>query len=161
FLYFILRGQWRTVVAGALSVLAFGALTAALFGLDSYRYYFVAVVPRVASFRGLWANASLVGFWTKLFDPPPEYPRVVPLWPSKGAAWLGTFLSCSLIVMILALVVRRAKSLAERDLAFGLAVTAMLLVSPITWDHYLLLLLVPLAVTWVRLPESDAARIVF
>ena len=37
----------------------------------------------------------------------------------------------------------------------------MLLVSPITWDHYLLLLLVPIAVTWVRLPRSDTARIIF
>jgi hypothetical protein len=160
FLYFVFRGQWKSVIAGAISVLALGAFTAALFGVETFQYYFFTVVPRVAKFRGLWANASVVGFWTKLFDPPHEYPRVVPIWPNKGAAWLGIVLSCSVIVVILASAIRRAKSLPERDLAFGLAVTAMLMVSPITWDHYLLLLLVPLAVAWVRLPGSDTARIV-
>jgi hypothetical protein len=161
FLYFILRGQWKTVIVGTISVFLLTGFTAVLFGPEAYRYYFVVVLPRVAKFRGLWANASLVGFWVKLFDPPPEYPRVVPIWRSPAAARLGVIVSCSAVLAVLAWIVRRSKSLPEQDLAFGLAVTAMLLVSPITWEHYLLLLLVPIAVTWVRLPQSDAARILF
>jgi len=161
FLYFIIKGRWKTVIAGAASLFLLGGFTAALFGPEAYRYYFLVVLPRVAKFRGLWANASLVGFWVKLFDPPAEYPRVVPIWHSPAAARLGVVVSCSAILAILAWIVRRSKSLLEQDLAFGLAVTAMLLVSPITWDHYLLLLLVPIALTWVRLPQSDAARILF
>jgi hypothetical protein len=161
FLYFILRGRWKTVIAGAVSLFLLTGFTAALFGLEAYRYYFFDVLPRVAKFRGLWANASLVGFWVKLFDPPPEYPRVVPIWQSPVAARLGIAMSCSAILAVLAWIIRRARSLPERDLAFGLAVTAMLLVSPITWEHYLLLLLVPIALAWVRLPQSDVARILF
>jgi hypothetical protein len=161
FLYFIIRRRWRTVFAGAVSLLLLTGFTAALFGPEAYRYYFLAVLPRVAKFRGLWANASLVGFWVKLFDPPSEYPRVVPIWHSPAMARTGILVSCSAILAVLAWIVRRSKSLIEKDLAFGLAVTAMLLVSPITWDHYLLLLLAPIAVTWVRLPRSDAARIFF
>jgi Glycosyltransferase family 87 len=161
FLYFIMRGRWKTVIAGAVSLFLLAGFTAALFGPEAYRYYFLNVLPRVAKFRGLWANASLVGFWVKLFDPPSEYPRVVPIWHSPAAARLGILVSCSAILAVFAWIVRRSKSLVEQDLAFGLAVTAMLLVSPITWDHYLLLLLVPLAVTWVQLPQSDAARVLF
>jgi Glycosyltransferase family 87 len=161
FLYFMLRGRWKTVIAGAVSLLALIGFTVALFGPEAYRYYFLVVLPRVAKFRGLWANASLVGFWVKLFDPPPEYPRVVPICQSPAAARLGVLVSCSAILAVLAWIVRRSKSLPEQDLAFGLAVTAMLLVSPITWEHYLLLLLVPIALAWVRLPHSDAARILF
>jgi hypothetical protein len=161
FLYFALRSRWRTLAAGALSLVAVGSLASALFGLEAWQTYFIDILPRVAKFRGLWANASLVGLWTKLFDPPPEYPRVVPLWPCKSAAWLGILASCSTILVILARTIRSADSPAERDLSFGLAVTAMLLVSPITWDHYLLLLLIPLAVAWTRLPQTDGARIAF
>ena len=47
------------------------------------------------------------------------------------------------------------------DLTFALAVTAMLLVSPICWEHYLLMLLVPLAVVWVQLPATRLARTLF
>ena len=41
---------------------------------------------------------------------------------------------------------RRASTRDQRDLAFAMAATAMLLVSPITWDYSLPLLLVPLAI---------------
>jgi Glycosyltransferase family 87 len=46
----------------------------------------------------------------------------------------------------------------KNDLTFAMAVTAMLLVSPICWEHYLLLLLAPLAIVWVELPASRSAR---
>ncbi len=53
-------------------------------------------------------------------------------------------------------------SLGQRhDLTFALAVTAMLLVSPICWEHYLLLLLAPLAIVWMNLPASRFARTLF
>ena len=42
---------------------------AAVFGWGAYRDYWWDVLPRVAKFRGYWPNASLVGFWIKLFDP--------------------------------------------------------------------------------------------
>ena len=37
----------------------------------------------------------------------------------------------------------------------------MLLVSPICWEHYLLLLLAPLAIVWMNLPASRFARTLF
>ena len=37
----------------------------------------------------------------------------------------------------------------------------MLLVSPITWDHYFLLLLLPLALLWKNLPSSAPGRWTF
>jgi len=42
-----------------------------------------------------------------------------------------------------------------------LATIAMLLVSPISWDHYLLLLAPALAMSWIRLRASDCDRVVF
>jgi hypothetical protein len=54
---------------------------------------------------------------------------------------------------------RRHASVAQRgDLSFALAVTAMLLLSPICWAHYLLLMLVPLAIAWLQLPASRFLR---
>jgi hypothetical protein len=115
----------------------------------------------VAGFRGGWPNASLVGFWVKLFDPPLSEVQVEPLWRSPTIARVGILASCAAVLASLAWIVRRATTPGQRDLAFGLTLTAMLLVSPITWDHYLLLLLVPIAVTWAHLPRSTAARALF
>ncbi len=161
FFYFIMRKQWKVVIIGALTVILLTGLTAAVFGLESYRAYYKEVLPRVAGFRGNWLNASLMGFWVKLFDPPPNNRQVEPLWRSAVVARLGTVVCCTAVLITLALVVRRARTTIELDLAFGLSLTAMLLVSPITWDHYLVLLLVPIAATWIALPPSVGARVLF
>ena len=49
----------------------------------------------------------------------------------------------------------------EDGLTFAMAVAAMLLISPICWEHYLLLLLVPLAIVWIELPAALFARAAF
>ncbi len=49
----------------------------------------------------------------------------------------------------------------QDDLTFAMAVGAMLLISPICWEHYLLLLLAPLAIVWMELPASRSARAAF
>jgi hypothetical protein len=68
------------------------------------------------------------------------------LWPSAALARWGTYGSDLAIAAIVATFAYRARTLVERDLAFASAVTAMLLVSPVTWDITLVLLLVPIAV---------------
>ena len=68
------------------------------------------------------------------------------MWPSPALARWGTYGSDLAIAAIVATLAYRARTLAERDLAFASAVTAMLLVSPVTWDITLVLLLVPIAV---------------
>jgi hypothetical protein len=161
FFYFIFRGQWRSLLAGMITVALLTGLTATVLGLEVYRTYIDDVLPRVSEFRGGWRNASLTGFWIKLFDPPANEIRVQPLWRSAAIARLGTIATCAPILMALAWIVRRAATRTEQDLAFGLALTAMLLVSPIVWDHYLLLLPIPITAIWRGLPRSCAARMLF
>jgi hypothetical protein len=168
FCYFLLRRQWKAVMSGIISLAVLTALTVAVLGVQTYKSYRKDVLPQVAVFRSAWLNTSLPGLWIKLFDPStaqqrvnPDIERIEPLWRSPALAELGAWLSCGVVVAVLARLVWRARSRAEKDQAFGLTVIAMLLVSPITWNHYLLLLLIPLAVTWVRLPPSNLARTLF
>ncbi len=168
FFYFVLRRQWKTLMAGIIALAVLTGLTVSILGVETYKSYGMDVVPRVAVFRTNWVNASLPGLWTKLFVPDTEREhfhsfdmRIEPLWRSPALARLGTWLSCSLVVTVLAWLVWRARSRVESDLAFGLTIIAMLLVSPITWDHYLLLLTIPLAVMWTRLPQSNLVRTLF
>jgi alpha-1,2-mannosyltransferase len=157
--YFLVRRQWQVVAAAALTLAALLGLTSAMLGPEPYASYLEKVVPHLAGCQGLGYNASLFGFWGKLFDPGKE--PIQPLWHSQALAKVGSYLSCAVVVAVLAWVVRRARSRAERDQAFGLAVTAMLLVTPLVWDHYFVLLLVPLAVLWSHLPTATGVRALF
>jgi hypothetical protein len=159
FLYFVLRRQWAAMLAGVFTLILLTGLTAAMLGPDTYRTYVQDVLPQLEKFRTSWFNASLVGFWTKLFNPATRDEHVEPLWRSAAAARAGIVLTGLAVVGAVAWAVRRAVSRAELDHAFGAAVTGMLLLSPITWDYAFLLLLVPIAVIWRDPPRSEAAKL--
>lgn len=62
------------------------------------------------------------------------------------------------MIAAVVVVVRRARSRSEQDLALATCITAMLLVTPTVWEHYFLLLLLPVALLWMSLPTSGPAR---
>jgi hypothetical protein len=175
FVYFAWRRQWKTLIVGALMLALVTALTAAVLGPDSYRCYAQETLPRLDVHHTSWANASLTGFWSKLFGAPTDLFRREPLWLNPPLARAGALLSSVLVTAALLWSLRRLdlasppdhpacpdpRPASADDLGFGLTVIAMLLVSPVTWEHYFLELLVPLAVLGRRLPPSGASRNLF
>jgi hypothetical protein len=165
FLYFAVRRQWRALAAGALSLAAVTLLTASILGVEAYRTYVQEVLPQVSWFRAGWNNASVLGFWSKLLDPAPEKVRSVwrtePLWQSTTLARAGWLVTCAALTLILVLVIRKANSREQCDRAFGATVIAMLLVSPVAWEHYFVILLLPVALLWVAFPKRPRTRAAF
>jgi len=176
--YYAWRRQWRTVLVGIGTLVLVTALTAGVLGPDAYRSYAREVVPTLRHFQGSGASASVFAFWGRLFNPnntldardprtwanalpPLVWDRIVPLDRRPGLAFSAGLLSALALVGVLAWEVRLWRRGIQEDQAFGMAVTVMLLVSPLTWDHYFLLLLVPLAYLWLRLPPSGPERWLF
>jgi Glycosyltransferase family 87 len=143
--YFVARRSWR---GGLAAVATFGVLTlatAAVLGWPAYRDYIEIVLPSLEKFRSYGFNLSFCGFWHKLLDPVSERGCVTPLWYNPTLARQGILLSDLIATGLVAIAAYRARTRDQADLAFAMAVTAMLLVSPISWDYSLPLLLVPLA----------------
>lgn len=167
FLYFILRKRWTVVAFGIVGFVAATAITLAVLGLDTYRSYVSEVLPQVSSYRNGWINASLAGFWVKWFDagslspmPLPGLPRHLP--PVASLTTLskaGLFVSSLVVLLLWGRAVMRSGSIPLSDLAFGLTLTTMLLISPITWDHYFVLLTLPLIQLWIGYSGARRARI--
>ena len=144
--YFAARGRWRGLFAAAASFAALTLATAAVLGWQAYDDYVRIVVPSLEKFRSYGFNLSFFGFWHKLFDPASERGWVSAALVQPGRRSLSALLSGLLATALVTWASRRARTRDERDLAFAIAATAMLLVSPITWDYSLPLLLVPLAI---------------
>lgn len=163
--YYAWRQRWSVVTSAFVSLLVVVVLSAAVLGVDTYCDYFTRVLPATTHFQVGWKNASLFGLWSRLFDP--DLAQTVNV--QRTEAWLdeprlarvGALICSATLVALLAWVTRPASPRAAGDPGFALAMIAMLLVSPITWPHYLLILLVPIAVVWVRLPPTVAARTSF
>lgn len=160
FLYFVLRGRWRAVTAGIVVFVLITTVTALVLGPQAYADYFLHVLPRTSLWRSDWHNLSLSGVWFKLFDPRKQFPPVEirPLLWSPVLAWAGMGCSAAALMALLYRIVPQLRAPKDADLGFALCVVAMLLVSPITWDHYLLLLALPVAVLWQRLPQGGYGR---
>ncbi|MCO6459047.1 MAG: DUF2029 domain-containing protein [Pirellulaceae bacterium] len=153
-LYFLARRDGRAVAASAASVLLITLVTLGLLGWETYATYLSDVLPVAATWKAAWNNASLAGFWYKLFAPGPRNGELAALLASPALALAGTAVSVAAVLLVLVPRVVRAATTRARDLAFGLTITAMLLVSPVTWEHYFLLLLLPLVVVWLELPRT-------
>jgi hypothetical protein len=158
--YYLARGQRRPVWAAALSFLALTILTALIFGIGTYNDYIIIVLPNQAKFRSFAYNLSIAGFWHKLFDPVSETGPVEPLLFCPAMARWGTLLLDLAVTLIVAVSAYRAQKPAQRGLAFAATVIAMLLVSPVTWDFSLPLLLVPIVLLARRARQSQPAWII-
>ena len=138
-------------------------LTVAVLGVDTWMDYAFHVLPTISQYQSYAPNLSLWGFWSKLFHPhDSSYSYHLEAgYRSPTIARLGSIACCALIVGAIGWVVLRSRLRLERDLAFAITMTGMLLVSPVSWDHYLLLLTPVLAISWTQLRSSgfDLRRI--
>jgi hypothetical protein len=66
--------------------------------------------------------------------------------------------SALVVVGSVVIVTARARSRDDIDLAFGLCLVGTLLVSPVTWTHYCLTLLVPVVLLFLHLPRSGLSH---
>jgi Glycosyltransferase family 87 len=150
------KRRWDGVAMAAASFLAVNGVAAAVLGWEAYRDYVTEVMPSLRAFQDRWPNASAWGFFLKLFDAPSGH--VVPIsdCPLLAHALIG--LVCLGTLAIVYLRGRRDGARGSDDIAFAAAVCGMFLVSPITWDHYFLLAVLPLAVLWQRTQATPLNR---
>jgi len=155
--YFVCTRQWRTVLAAIATLLVLHAAAVLTLGSRDALAYFRDVVPEVNRWRSAALNCSLPGYWSRLFDASDLGTGEVFHAPVLARAL--TYITCGLLTGAVGWSAWRAESRERRDLAFAAAVVAMLLVSPVTWDHSLLLLLLPVAILWFYLANSIQSQL--
>jgi hypothetical protein len=165
-LYWLARSKWRALAGALASFALLNVAAGLLFGWDCFVAYVGTVIPSVGDYRSSWDNISLSGLWYKLFDA--QERERVQVWVRAPALAQGLSLACqALVTLLVAQRCRRAVTRNQRDHALGLAVIGLLLASPITWQHYLIMLLLPLAVAtasprhWAALIAYRACFVVF
>jgi hypothetical protein len=161
FLVLILRRRWAAVLSGLGALAGLSALTLALLGAATYRDYVGEVLPSLRTYWGAGHNLSLCGVWHKLLAPTEHWMPItfasVSAYPV--AAMSGYLVTSGVVVLLVSWIVLRASE--DVDLAYAASIVAMVLLSPIAWDHYLLLLVLPIALLWRRLRRSGVAWPVF
>jgi hypothetical protein len=153
-LYFLVTRKWRSLVIAIGIFLLVNGLAVALFGVETFQTYTREVIPAVsADYATRWNNISAPAFWLRLFDPAPVS-NVEPVVHSPLVGKLFAHAAQLVIVACVGWAGWRSRTTPARDRAFATAVAGMLLVSPITWPHSLVMLVVPLAVLIAENPRG-------
>jgi alpha-1,2-mannosyltransferase len=140
--YYISQGRVRPLIAALISFLTLTLITVLVLGLEAYHDYIKVVLPWNAELRISNYNLSIAGVWHWIFHPATDKNSVSLLSSLALARW-GTLISSFMITMIVARAANRARGSTQSELAFAMTAIAMLLVSPVTWDFSLPILLAP------------------
>jgi hypothetical protein len=188
FLYYAWRRDWRLLGAAAITVVALSAAGVALAGIEGTWLWATVNYPSHAEvWPGYPDNASVRGFLTRIFGPSDWRPR--PRYPLPYAS-LALWAAIGVLLMLGAILValngtrldtarpgssRRlawlrwllappplAPDEPRGDLEIAVLTVLTLLVTPIVWPHYYVVLVMPVAVVAAflgRLVLSGAARL--
>jgi len=141
-LYLLWRGRRRALAGLATTVAVFGALSLGLAGLDAWQYYLTVRLPDLLAGSALFNNLSLPGLILRVFMGPELATSILDPQPDIAIARLLIALAVLAALVVTARALgRQARTGRAFVLEFSLAVVAALVVSGVTWPHYLAWLL--------------------
>lgn len=141
-LYLLWRGRWKALGGLVATVVVVALLSLAFAGVEAWQYYLTVRLPDLLAGSALFNNLSLSGLILRVFMGPELAQGILDLQPDIAVARLLT------VIALLAAIVATAKALGRQAcrgrafvLEFSLAVVAALVISGVTWPHYLAWLL--------------------
>jgi hypothetical protein len=135
--YLAWRRQWTLLVVAGLTGMAGLVLGLMVTGFDHNLYYFREMLPHLAAGTGYRENQSLAGVATRLCDPNTAN-------AGGSAGWCGRLIDWPAVLLLLAIVLRASSRASRSGLEFALAVTALPLISSVTWSFPLVILILPI-----------------
>jgi hypothetical protein len=136
--YLAWRRHWKLLAAAALTGLGGLALGFAVTSIDHNIYYYREMLPHLAAGTGYRENQSLAGVAARLCDPNTAN-------AGGSAGWCGRLIDWPAVLVLLTIVWRITSRASRSGLEFALAVTALPLISSVTWSFPLVILILPIA----------------
>ena len=173
--YFLARRRWNIVAGGAAAMVLTGLISLAIFGMSGHFAWFEeAVKPYLGHALPAFNVQSIDGFLIRLSTGATELLYWGPIEPSPAhkivrygafAVLLGGFVWLVWRAETKRLVAPGTGAPQPHDLLqFCAVLTLALVISPISWTHYYLLLLIPVGLYLggrLGLPDDAATRLLF
>ncbi len=142
-----MQGKFRALLASLLTITVLYGAALAVLGFEALDLYFRTIGPTVAGYyRGYSRNMSLWSVGWKLFDgtgsPVLAGIAMPPLFKSQSLAVAAAYGMALLAAGYFARLCVKSRTL---EGSFGIALGGSLLISPLCWSHYLVVMALPVA----------------
>lgn len=161
-IFLMLRRHWRATYAAVTTIAIANVAAATLIGFDRITNYYLNIGMSVSSLYH--AHISNFSLWTigwRIFDgtgsPVLNVPGVYAP-PLFSAPAIAPFISIAIPFAMLIFGSIFALQARTLDTSFGILICLMILVSPVTWDHYLIPVLIPLVIVVRNLSSLNWPR---
>jgi hypothetical protein len=153
--YFLLTRRFRTVITAVVVYLSVATVMTFRYGWSSWRYFSERQPKIMDEWLGRIQNQSLFGITEHLF-----HPTCLPRQPvSHAGLWLGVALLLLVVAGVSLLALRALRRDPRSDVPLATFVALSVFCSQWTWEHYDVILLLPLAIAahhFVRRWREDA-----
>lgn len=146
--YYLIRGRWRVVVGFSAALLAIVGASVFLFGVDLHlTWWEQCIKPSIGKPMAAYNIQSVDGFLARLVTSG----ELVKVWQVIEVDWDFKVIRYVLISLLLGgsiWICWRSKTpttLETENLEFSIVLCLALVITPISWSHYYLLLLLPLS----------------
>jgi len=157
-LFLLIVKKWLAILISVLVFIFCNLIAVFTMGLSSVINYYHVVGPMVESiYRSISINFSVWSIGWRIFEgslSPDFMPgfNILPLFEIQDLALYASILFLFLLILTGTILAKRAN---DRDISFGIFVCVSVLASPVTWLHYMMLLIIPLAITGKYLFRSS------
>lgn len=152
-IFLALRRNWRAAGAAAAVFVVANLGASVLLGFDALRTYYLKIGPEVSSlYRSDLNNFSTWSVGWRLFaEHQTNSPINLEAAPLAHVPAVAPYVSAAATLVVLAAALVLARRARSFDVAFAILVCVSVVVNPVAWNLYLVLLLIPVAVLARRL----------
>lgn len=156
--YFLLRRRFKSIVSFCFVILIGGLISLAMVGLEDVVLYVSHVIPSdTSSYMISPANFSVAGVVSKLFV---SSNYISPLYQSPTAATIVQIVLSGFIFFLYIFDLRQLPdNLWGDDIAYAISPIAMLLLSPVSWQHFFPILLLPFGLILIALMRKNIPQL--
>lgn len=159
--YFLLRGQWRALAGFVTALMAIAATSVLLFGMDLHLAWFhTCIQPYSGKSLGAFNVQSLDAFLIRLT----HSEDLLKSWVLIEGDWVFKLLRYILLSLIVGSTIwicwrsKQPNTPEIKNLEFSIVLCLALVISPLSWTHYYLLLLLPISLYMAKkleIPEKQ------
>lgn len=147
-LFFFFKNHWKASISAGITWLCANSLAGLIIGFDKVAYYYLIVSKDLENlYHADIANISLWSIGWRIFSGTGTTAnngiKAIPLYSLPAIA---PYISVLILLIILILGFYSAYKCKDFDLAFGIMICVSVLISPLSWLSYLLLMLIPVAI---------------
>ena len=147
--YLLLKKDWRTAISSCLTALGLNLVALCVVGIGPFMDYYLRVSTQVIKvWHGYMVNFSLWSIGYRLFEGmgSPIMKDLFRVPPIINLPWVSPLVSIGLVVGFLLFGLVCAIRSIELETAFSILVCVIIVISPVSWDHYYVMIIIGVTV---------------